>query len=63
MTKSYSSPFVSEDIGEHHPEYPDFLVEILAEYNWGAWRRCPSSGRVNPPKFECRKERTTVCFD
>ena len=21
MTKSYTSPFISEDIGEHHPEY------------------------------------------
>ena len=50
---------------EHHPDYPDYLVEILAEYNWGDWRRDHVGGRQAKPTVQALRVacRTTLSFD
>ena len=52
---------------EHHPEYPDYLCEVLAEYNFASWQRKPRSenGGMHAPALPgmiVRKTHQTIQF-
>ena len=54
----------------HHPEYPDYLCEVLAQYNFGQWRRKPRIAKprtgihaVRPPSMLKKDQLTLLQFD
>ena len=47
---------------QHYPQYPEYLIEILAEYNWGRWR-LGNQGIPPESRFQVSHEAKTVRFD
>ena len=46
----------------HYPNFPEYLIEILAKYNWGC---CRLENQGIPPSspFQVSRESQTVHFD
>ena len=44
----------------NHPEYPEYLIDVLAEFNWGKWR---TERPPPPPDFTFKKDVKEVTVD